>query len=113
MAFGFVWGFFDSTTLAQQANTGPPAAPQNMAASAAACQVPSPGPDAHLHSETRDHVKEKGWHCIQGARFVRQEDLAYDHPIVLCFKSRCTLESKYPALLMVGRKKDYFNRISF
>lgn len=53
------WGrfffFYDSTTLPQQANTGPPAAPQNMAASAAR---PRPkGPPAFREQRPRQEKR--------------------------------------------------------
>lgn len=114
-AFGVF--FLDPPTLTWQANKGPPAAPQHVAISAAPCQLPAAGTNAHLHLESRDQVEEKGWHCIQGVRLVWKVDLAWDQPIMPHFKSHCTLESKDWVLLLVGRKNtsliwSLFNRFS-
>lgn len=109
-AFCCCWFFFfDTTTLTQQTNKGHPAAPWHMATLATALQVPAAGPDAHLHLESRDQVKEKGRHFIQETLLVWKVDLAYSLTIMPCFKSHWTLESKYYALLLIGRKKYFFN----
>lgn len=66
----FLIFFLDPPTLTQQANKGPPTAPRHVVASAAPCQVPTAGTNAHLLLESRHQVKQKGWHCIQGVHLV-------------------------------------------